>query len=451
MSKRILVVALAAAFIVCGAAFAEVRSVKVSGDVTAQAISRDMSLGSPLARDKEQFLLSQTRLKVSADLVENVSSTVQLINERAWGVEDVANTDIDLDQAYVELKEFFVQPLTLVVGRQPLKYGNGLVIGDPDTNCNASASVPLAIKDLSLRKSFDAVKGVVNLAPFTIDLVYAKVAEGDTNKNDDVSLFGANIAYEWSNNYGVSELYIFGADSASSNLVTGLVEDRKNYVYTAGGRVMTPLSEHFIVSLEGAFQFGDYRQYTTGLHTRLNAWAMQSALVYRFVDKGDTNIKLSYTWLSGDDPSSKHNEAWDPMFSDQVCSELISKIKANSNAFNLRLEITTMPREDLLLGLVFVDQMLAEKLPSATSRAEGLVTRYPGIYLPAYGPLSGNYYFINNVSRHLGDEVNAYAVYDYTEDVKLKVTGAYFMPGKLLAERNNSAGYSVRTGLSVDF
>ena len=75
------------------------------------------------------------------------------------------------DEGYlVEFKEFLYQPLTVIVGRQNLRYGNGLIIGDPDTDQTASGKVPVAISDLSLRKSFDAVRGIFDFAPWTIDV-----------------------------------------------------------------------------------------------------------------------------------------------------------------------------------------------------------------------------------------------------------------------------------------
>ena len=69
--------------------------------------------------------------------------------------------------------------MTLIVGQQNLRYGNGLVIGDPDTNQGSIDALAFTgvNGDLSLRKSFDAVRAILDYAPYTVDLVYAKIYE----------------------------------------------------------------------------------------------------------------------------------------------------------------------------------------------------------------------------------------------------------------------------------
>ena len=67
--------------------------------------------------------LSQVRVRVDADLTDNIAATVRLLNERVWGEEGQAGdeTDIDLDLAYVAVKEFLYSPLSLIVGRREIK------------------------------------------------------------------------------------------------------------------------------------------------------------------------------------------------------------------------------------------------------------------------------------------------------------------------------------------
>ncbi|MCX5703738.1 MAG: hypothetical protein NT066_04525, partial [Candidatus Omnitrophica bacterium] len=149
MSKRlILILALAFVLGLSLAAYAEVQNVKVSGDINIWGIARDNidlgkerpTSGAPAPNalithsDKERDVLSAVRIKIDADLTDNVATTVRLINERTWDNEGVNNTDIDLDLAYATLKEFLYSPLTLTLGRQELHFGNDMIVGDPDTN-----------------------------------------------------------------------------------------------------------------------------------------------------------------------------------------------------------------------------------------------------------------------------------------------------------------------------
>jgi len=235
MSKRlILVLALVFAFGITAVAFAEVQNVKVSGDILMQGLNRTniilrensappRSVSSPATynqySNKINGFLSHIRVRVDADLTDNVSATVRLINERMWGSEynsyidstgtEVAvgkgnSTDVQLDLAYVTAKEFLYSPLTLTVGRQELHFGNDLIIGDVDTNnlmsghgitgASAGQYLPRSLDDLTLRKSFDAIRATLNYDPLVVDAVFARI-DKTVDDNDAVDLWGANANY----------------------------------------------------------------------------------------------------------------------------------------------------------------------------------------------------------------------------------------------------------------
>ncbi|MCM8820083.1 MAG: alginate export family protein, partial [Candidatus Omnitrophica bacterium] len=285
MGKKLLILAVIS-FACFGLAYAAVENIKVSGDITAHAITRDFSLGSKAIADAESFLLSQVRLRLDADLTENVSAVVRLINERLWDSETAANSDIDLDLGYVEMKEFLYQPLTIVIGRQPLRYGNGLIIGDPDTNQDVATALTGVADDLSLRKSFDAIKAILDFSPWVLDLVYAKINEGGTNVNDDVNLFGGNLAYRWNSFGGITEVYFWVFDNnrlASYGLATTQHPEAQTTTYVVGGRMQFNPIERLTLGLEGAYQFGDVNvdvlsDGTTGAseYQHLSAFAAQA-------------------------------------------------------------------------------------------------------------------------------------------------------------------------------
>jgi hypothetical protein len=468
MSKKLLigVAVLSLAFI--GSSFAAVENIKVSGDITAQALTRDLSLEEEtVSADGDDFIFSQIRLRFDADLTENVSATIGLINERLWGDEMTAtdgNSDLALDLASVELKEFLYQPLNLTVGRQPLRYGSGLIVGDPDTNQGADAAntndvTPIAFGDLSLRKSFDAVKAVLDYSPYAIDVIYAKVDEGaSVNQNDDIVLAGANVVYMWDSYNGLTEGYFFLSDNERANDTEAVPEPNQSKTYVVGLRSQLDPNDHLTVSIESAFQFGD--SYNAGTivesasdsrYAKRKAWAALTSAEYRFLNNYNAKIGGGYTFLSGDNVNSNGNEGWDPMYEDTTCGEIINHMFAASNCHLVNLNGSYMPREDMTLGLNYCKALLAEKLPDLTSSAEGNPTAYSATYSPNYGPASGNTYNIDNDEITIGDEIDAYAIYDYTEDVQLKLTSAFFLPGDLFNEDNDELAYSIRGGLSVSF
>src|SRR5208282_889581 len=89
-----------------------IQNVKVSGDITTTFLDRNtFSLGQtvgteayaesgmpcsdgltdcfePIGLKKQNVFITQTRLRVDADLSDNVSTTVGIINERAWNSEN---------------------------------------------------------------------------------------------------------------------------------------------------------------------------------------------------------------------------------------------------------------------------------------------------------------------------------------------------------------------------
>jgi hypothetical protein len=99
-----------------------------------------------------------------------------------------------------------------------------------------------------------------------------------------------------------------------------------------------------------------------------------------------------------------------------------------------------MPREDITVGLSYIWTKLADRL-DGSYYTPTLATNF----------YHGTYYDINNLETYLGSEIDGYALYDYTEDVQLKVSGAWFIPGDFFADTNNDVAYSIRGGLNLNF
>ena len=127
MGKK-LMLAVAMLALVAAPAFASVQNVKVSGALTTTSIVRNniygvVGLTTTLGvANKVNEILGQTSLDVSADLTDNVSTKIGLLNERFWGATKTDTTSsgnaVQLETAYVQLKELLYSPLTLTVGRQ---------------------------------------------------------------------------------------------------------------------------------------------------------------------------------------------------------------------------------------------------------------------------------------------------------------------------------------------
>jgi hypothetical protein len=463
MSRKLLLAAVIS-FALVGTGFAAVENIKVSGDITSQAISRNLALDSKDdtltdTKDGEDFLFSQVRLRFDADLTENVSAVIRLINERLWGHEDdsYGDTEVDLDLGYLEMKEFLYEPLTLIIGRQELRYGNALLIGDPDTNMMATAAkVPSAFSDLSLRKSMDAIRAILDYSPYTVDLVYIKIREigsagvTGTNARDDITILGANVAYQWADYNGLTEGYFYGAELVNA---AGQVGEDQDKLYTVGGRAQWDPNDHWTVGVEGAFQFGDAHASTIISPMMYDqpreAYAAQAGANYRFLNDYNAQLGINYTFLSGDNNQDDGEwNQWDPLLEDQTPGEIINLLLPNTNAHFIQVTGSMMPREDVTLGLIYAHARMVEAYDGDLTSP---FTYSPSAVDNSNSPATNNTYAVDRDNNHVGDEIDVYAIYDYTEDVQLKLISATFLPGGFFSGENNGTAYSLRGSVSVLF
>ncbi len=422
MSKR-LITLLAVAFLVAGvacAAYAEVQNVKVSGDITVLGVARNhFDLTNGPAGDKnsvnESFIGTQTRVRIDADLTDNVMTTIRLINERAWTGESVQSSDIDLDLAFVTLKEFLYSPMSVTIGRQELKYGNQLIIGAANTYAAAVANnIPT---DLGMRSAFDAIKVVLNYDPLVIDTFYAKIDEGQfsglppADENDDTNLWGVNAAYSINKDTKV-ESYLFSRTASSS--------DKTDKIYTLGAIVSNKYKD-ITASIEGAFQFGYNNASAT--QTRRRAYAFQAmadvSLPFEKTKKYAPMVGIGWTYLSGDKDSNDNKlKSWNSMYYNQALNNITYAIFPFTNLSVLNVKASVKPMEDITLMAKYGAYYQAQKgATSATSNKRDA---------------QGNTYStsLNADEKFVGNALDLTAVYDYTEDVQIGVTAGMFAPGK---------------------
>jgi hypothetical protein len=437
MNKRlILVLALALTVGMTFAAYAEVQNVKVSGDIIASGVARNhFNLTNGLEGDKnnikQSFIMSQTRVRIDADLTDNVAATVRLINERVWnGQYDTAssgNSNIDLDLAYVTLKEFLYSPLTLTVGRQEIKFGNGLVIG----KSGAAKDVVNFPEDLSERSAFDAIRATLNYDPLIVDLLYAKVKQYDTSRNNTINLAGINATYALNSKTDISA-YAFhkrNNDGGASNS-----KGKADQVSTIGALISSTPIENLKASLETAFQFGKNDSSNTNA-SQHKAWALQAMLDYTFAKvKMTPKIGASYTYLSGGENSASRNGSWDSMFYSQALNNITYAILPFSNMSVINLRASAKPVEDVTISANYGFYELAKADSSSTLTSP---SSYDGSSTSGHSYLDGA---TMSGKSHLGDALDLTATYDYTEDVQLALTGGWFVPGKAFAsERRNAS------------
>ena len=507
MSKR-LILALALLLVV-GVSFgyAEVQNVKVSGDIEMQSVFRntfDLKGKNPIIDPlgdilnnglSSHFFLTTARARIDADLTDNVSATLRLIGEWIWGREDTgfiprdADTGVDVDLAYVTLKEFLYSPLTLIVGRQELHYGNDMIIGDPDTNMyNTSGNIP---GDLTKRKAFDAIRAVLNYCPLTVDLVYSKInTTALTNTgaqlrayipslrningigieragdriDDDTDLFGVNAKYDFGRKNATLEGYYWyrrighkAYDSYILGLITTPGLDNKNdQLHTLGGRFVFQPIENLTVQAEGAMQFGRYNGFTDLIgsgtnHASRQAWAAEFAANYDWKNaKYAPSLGVLYAYFSGDDgawdlagDSRTHYKGWDPMFENQTFGHVANALFPQTGVMMMGLNGKMKPTNDITAKLEYYYYRF---------------TANPGLPVGGLGYFVPSYYYslicpdlIKGDNKNAGQEIDLTLTYDYTEDVQFNLLTGVFLPGGAFADRNSQAASEVIGSMKVTF
>jgi len=466
MSKR-LVILFCALFVFAAAvpAFAAVQNIKVSGDILARYIGRndfDLTKGGTDAEDhKDEISVfnSVVRLRVDADLTDNVGATVRLINERNWKENNSANSDIDLDLAYVTLKEFLYSPLTLTIGRQELHFGNDMIIGDgvgnpnrnavsggigtnQTTNYNEAFGYGSVNGDLAYRKAFDSIRATLNYDPLVIDVVYATIDHENitgSETNDWINLYGINAAYQFSDKWNtLAEGYFWSKDDSSAKYIgTNTAVDKLDSVQTIGGRVSTMPNSKLNIQQEIAYQFGTKVSpaTTTGIVERdRSAWAAQSVVMVTPGWKYTPTFGLIYSYFSGDANrdstglganAGKTYHAWDPMFENQTNGHIINALFPQSNAHNIDAMAKFSPIEDVWLQLDYVYLLMAK-----ASSISGVMDM---------NDYDGSGYYFNAGKKALGQEIDVNLIYNYTEDVQLGLLCGWFFPGKAIASESSGS------------
>ncbi len=130
-------------------------------------------------------------------------------------------------------------------------------------------------------------------------------------------------------------------------------------IYTFGGRVVHSFNDHWKLRFEGAYQFG-HKQSANPADTAgpdLSAFGFNGRLTYSLKDEWNTQFRLSWEYLSGDDPDSDQDEEFDPLWGRwPQFSELYvytyapeTRIGEVTNLHRLGFGVTTFPVKQLEL------------------------------------------------------------------------------------------------------
>jgi len=484
--KKLLVAAL---FVVLASpAFAAIQNVKVSGDITTSYINTEnMDLGAnlntyvPAGEKKQNVFLTQTRLRVDADLSDNVSTTVGLINERAWNSETCTNggipnsncdTNVQLYLASLTLREFLYSPLTLQIGRQVFSYGNGFILGDGGPINAGAAEINSVYADLNERTAYDGVTATLDYKPLTISMIYFKNGQtaggieglGQQTSGNSSDVYGYNANYQLSDPWNtVVEQYFFARINGSGFDNLGAGANKGSTLYVPGLRASTNPIKGLNVQGELAWQLGNNEiqsvNGTTGVATGAYEGEHRSAMAAQFLasyalpvlDKYKPTVNGSYTYVSGDKnggenypgshvTTAKTFTAWDEFNTIQGAGTIYRAIFPMSNEHILSLGASANPLEDVTAGVTW----------SGLWAAAPISAQNPLVLYQPNGTTVSNL-AINKDGYWLGNETDVNLTYNYTEDVTFGLNLGWFVPGDVFAASNKGTASQAIANVGVKF
>lgn len=456
--KKVLLAAVLAAFVAMPA-YASVQNVKVSGDIESTYVVRNQfDLGSQVGTEKyrQNFLLTQTRLRVDADLTDNVQTTVRLINERVWGVDNVATNDVDLNLAYVTLKEMLYSPLTVIIGRQEFAFGNSFVIDTNGTNNSAATGgIASAAGDLTKRTAQDAVRAILDYNPLTINVIASKISSGNFAGTgalkDDINLLGTNAAYQLGDKWQTMVEAYYWAKLDQSNLNASGAGAKTDTVYMPGVHASTNPIKGLNLSAELALQRGNKATSGTAINIKREATAAQLIANYALpiakIEKYSPTVMGAYTYVSGERHSWEAGNSptgddtrytgWDPMFENQAGGTIYNTLFNLTNAHIVTLKASAKPIEDVTASIQMDNLWLDKNVEGGT--------------IQVIGPDNSTTNLASTNNAFLGSELGLGLAYAYTDDVTLGAKLNWFTPGDAFSSNNQNVASQILVNANVNF
>ena len=481
--------------------YAGTQSVKISGDLAVRSFLRGdydfdanhqrnqaaalvvlpsgaQFLSAPGNSDWSTNFMTTAELQVDVDLTDNVAAVVRLYNQRDWnsyvnygmaglarntwaqndalGLQNNDEFDVGIDLAYVELKEFLYSPLTLKIGRQDLFFGKGFIVGANLQDPHGNLSAP----EYTAVHSFDAIRATLDYDPWTIDVVYAKIQEGNVASKDDDDLYGINIGYLFDSYNAEMEAYWFSKNDGTWPVANAQINTKDhNVVHTLGVRGSADPIENVTIAAEGAYQAGTYVGFLGQTEDRMrSAWALDVSAEFRhFRDQYAWKpvLGLEYIFYSGNDDSTSivttggSYYGWDPMFRgkfDSAIREWAGTYYWSAQGLNTLIRTGTNPEASYTNQHQFIVGAGIQPTDSLSIDAK---------FLSFWNAEKRTYNMDNGLpsqrKQYVGSEVDVNLAWDYTEDVTFGLLAAWFFPGNLYDSASNDVATDVVASMQLSF
>lgn len=269
--------------------------IAVSGKlVTRSGVNSNQADFNSDSSDSVGYLYINGELNTSVSLADDVTVYLELeLNDKVSNgasLNSGTSNTVEIDEAYIEIKEFLMDSLTLKIGHQYYEYtlrGNN--------------------RAMVLNDDFTGFKGTFTFEKGFLDIFYGKYIEtlSSVNDSDDQEVYG--LHFEW--NFSESIHTIFYLNNAVLDGAAGA--DRSNYITVGAGVDYFLFDKSLELFLEVAFQFGTISESVDQSGLGLDVGARWS-----FGELGSLKglwVELNVGYRSGEDNDADSSAFWNGM------------------------------------------------------------------------------------------------------------------------------------------
>jgi hypothetical protein len=290
--------------------------------------------------DRWSVFRSYTSLYTKAKVTDDITGFINFANQH-WGNGVGAGENMDsnvfVDNAWIEANNLFNQPLTLKAGRQNLMYGSGFVLFDGQSQSGSTAIY------------FDGIKLGLKLGQSALlEGLYFKDQENNRSNavEDDITLAGAYLTSNCPVLGNTQELYLL--NRRDEKLAINGVQATKD-IWMAGLRISDMLDvggeNEFGLNYSGeiAYQFGRFAEFPgstaqNDIDQKSLGYKLDAGLKFKNV-LFTPRLFANYTFMEGNDPGTDDNERWDvfyggwPQFGDLLAFKYLNVGPNNAIAY----------------------------------------------------------------------------------------------------------------------
>jgi hypothetical protein len=398
---------------------------------------------------------SSVLLNVQADFTNDVSAFLELYDFHIWGEEFRSNyltgadsraNNVDftiMNQAYIEMRNLFNEPLQLRIGRQNLLFGGGWLLSNMMTS--------------SQYISFDAIRATYSPGDFTIDAFASKLNDNDRLFKESINLYGVYGTYKGIPEASMSLYWLYVRDDTEiprpENTAWGRWINNKRglrygstNLHTVGYRLFGGVG-NFDYNLDAAYQWGDAEHLGSlfkpvgrafgDTNAKYDNYALDATVGYTFKETSwQPRLFVQGVVFSGED--KRDISFWDWMnpfyrpeasvsfnrlFTEKNYMATVNDNSWVSNFMQLSAGIEVQPTEKLRIHVHLAKDWVYAPFNHPKS------IKFGGKRMFVAPNLS---FWTDSASRDLGWELTSIVRYNYSPDLWFMLYGNYLWSGEAL-------------------